>query len=97
MNFLPERRNGRDVLVGVRPEHLDLASDGLAAQVVVVEPTGADTQIFCKVDGVTSPPVVRESKLSVQAKRTPQATAHFSFRSSEREQARINSSSKGGA
>jgi multiple sugar transport system ATP-binding protein len=60
MNFLPERRNGRDVLVGVRPEHLDLASDGLAAQVVVVEPTGADTQIFCKVDGVDVTAVVRE-------------------------------------
>ncbi len=60
MNFLPERRNGRDVLVGVRPEHLDLASDGLAAQVVLVEPTGADTQIFCKVDGVDVTAVVRE-------------------------------------
>jgi len=60
MNFLPERRNGRDVLVGVRPEHLDIASDGLAAQVVVVEPTGADTQIFCKVDGVDVTAVVRE-------------------------------------
>ena len=60
MNFLPERRNGRDVLVGVRPEHLDIASDGLAAEVVVVEPTGADTQIFCKVDGVDVTAVVRE-------------------------------------
>src|SRR5438093_1531260 len=60
MNFLPERRNGRDVLVGVRPEHLDIANDGLAAQVVVVEPTGADTQIFCKVDGVDVTAVVRE-------------------------------------
>jgi multiple sugar transport system ATP-binding protein len=60
MNFLPERRNGRDVLVGVRPEHLDIASDGLAAEVVVVEPTGADTQIFCKVDGVEVTAVVRE-------------------------------------
>jgi multiple sugar transport system ATP-binding protein len=60
MNFLPEKRNGRDVLVGVRPEHLDIASDGLAAEVVVVEPTGADTQIFCKVDGVEVTAVVRE-------------------------------------
>jgi multiple sugar transport system ATP-binding protein len=60
MNFLPERRNGRDVLVGVRPEHLDIASDGLAAEVVVVEPTGADTQIFCRVDGVEVTAVVRE-------------------------------------
>jgi len=60
MNFLPERRNGRDVLVGVRPEHLDIADDGLAAEVVVVEPTGADTQIFCKVGSVDVTAVVRE-------------------------------------
>jgi len=60
MNFLPEKRNGRDVLLGVRPEHLDIAQDGLHAEVVVVEPTGADTQIFCKVDGVDVTAVVRE-------------------------------------
>src|SRR5690348_7120266 len=29
MNFLPEKRNGREVLVGIRPEHLSLAGDGL--------------------------------------------------------------------
>jgi multiple sugar transport system ATP-binding protein len=60
MNFLPEKRNGREVLVGVRPEHLEVAADGLAAEVVVVEPTGADTQIFCKVGGVDVTAVVRE-------------------------------------
>jgi multiple sugar transport system ATP-binding protein len=60
MNFLPEKRNGRDVLLGVRPEHLEIAADGMAAEVVVVEPTGADTQIFCKVDGVEVTAVVRE-------------------------------------
>jgi multiple sugar transport system ATP-binding protein len=60
MNFLPERRNGRDVLLGVRPEHLEIAAEGLSAEVVVVEPTGADTQIFCKVNGVAVTAVVRE-------------------------------------
>jgi multiple sugar transport system ATP-binding protein len=64
MNFLPERRNGREVLVGVRPEHLEVvngaANGALAAEVVVVEPTGADTQIFCKVNGVAVTAVVRE-------------------------------------
>jgi multiple sugar transport system ATP-binding protein len=60
MNFLPEKRNGREVLVGVRPEHLEVATDGLTAEVVVVEPTGADTQIFCKVAGVDVTAVVRE-------------------------------------
>jgi multiple sugar transport system ATP-binding protein len=61
MNFLPEKKDGRDVLLGVRPEHLAVtANGGLAAEVVVVEPTGADTQIFCKVGGVDVTAVVRE-------------------------------------
>jgi multiple sugar transport system ATP-binding protein len=60
MNFLPEKRNGREVLVGIRPEHLSLAGDGLEAEVVVVEPTGADTHVFCKVRGVAVTAVVRE-------------------------------------
>jgi multiple sugar transport system ATP-binding protein len=60
MNFLPERRDGREVLVGMRPEHLALAEDGIAAEVVVVEPTGADTQIYCKVNGRDVTAVVRE-------------------------------------
>jgi len=65
MNFIPEKRGGRDVLVGIRPEHLAISSDDgahgtLRAEVVVVEPTGADTQIFCRVNGVDVTAVVRE-------------------------------------
>ncbi|PYU64662.1 MAG: sugar ABC transporter ATP-binding protein [Acidobacteria bacterium] len=52
--------SGRDVLVGVRPEHLAVAPDGVPAEVVVVEPTGADTQIFCKLAGTDVTAVVRE-------------------------------------
>jgi multiple sugar transport system ATP-binding protein len=51
---------GREVVVGVRPEHLLVRSDGVHAEVVVVEPTGADTQIFCKVGGADVTAVVRE-------------------------------------
>ncbi len=41
-------QEGRKVIVGIRPEHLMLgaAEDGLAGQVVVVEPTGAEIQVF---------------------------------------------------
>ena len=53
-------REGREVVVGVRPEHLLVRSDGVQAEVVVVEPTGADTQIFCKVGGTDVTAVVRE-------------------------------------
>ena len=51
---------GREVIVGVRPEHLAVGASGLPATVVVVEPTGADTQIFCKLAGVEITAVVRE-------------------------------------
>ena len=51
---------GREVTVGVRPEHLSVRSEGVPAEVVVVEPTGADTQIFCKVGGTDVTAVVRE-------------------------------------
>ena len=51
---------GRKVLVGVRPEHLAVDSSGVPVEVVVVEPTGADTQIFCKLAGTDVTAVVRE-------------------------------------
>jgi multiple sugar transport system ATP-binding protein len=51
---------GSDVTVGIRPEHLAVRDDGVAAQVVVVEPTGADTQIYCKLAGVEVNAIVRE-------------------------------------
>jgi multiple sugar transport system ATP-binding protein len=39
------------VLFGLRPEHCTLGSSGLPVQVVVVEPTGADTQLYCRFNG----------------------------------------------
>jgi multiple sugar transport system ATP-binding protein len=53
-------KTGGDVILGVRPEHFSVSADGLQAEVVVVEPTGADTQIFCKLAGVDVTAVVRE-------------------------------------
>jgi len=53
---------GQQVLFGARPEHLALAGDGqgLRGTVVVVEPTGADTQVFAKVEGTEVTAVFRE-------------------------------------
>ena len=42
---------GSEVLYGVRPEHCALAPAGLPVEVVVVEPTGADTQLYCRFNG----------------------------------------------
>ncbi len=38
--------DGQAVLYGVRPEHLELASDGFEATISVVEPTGSETMVF---------------------------------------------------
>jgi multiple sugar transport system ATP-binding protein len=42
---------GREVLYGIRPEHCSLGATGLPVEVVVVEPTGADTQLYCRFNG----------------------------------------------
>ncbi len=54
--------DGQRVIFGTRPEHLSLAPEGrgLAASVVVVEPTGADTQVFSKIGDVEVTSVFRE-------------------------------------
>jgi multiple sugar transport system ATP-binding protein len=39
---------GQPVLFGIRPEHLELAPEGFAARVSVVEPTGSETMVFLR-------------------------------------------------
>jgi multiple sugar transport system ATP-binding protein len=52
--------DGQDVTLGVRPEHFIINNGGVAAEVVVVEPTGADTQVFCRLSGAEVTVVSRE-------------------------------------
>jgi len=52
--------DGKEVTLGVRPEHLAVRDDGLPAEVIVVEPTGANTEIYCKIAGREVTAVVRE-------------------------------------
>ena len=54
--------DGQKIVFGTRPEHLELAPEGqgLAASVVVVEPTGADTQVFAKFGDTELTAVFRE-------------------------------------
>jgi multiple sugar transport system ATP-binding protein len=40
---------GQEVAYGIRPEHLELADDGFEARVVVVEPTGSETQVIFRI------------------------------------------------
>jgi len=39
-----------DIIVGIRPESLELAADGIAAQVEVVEEIGAEAHVFCATE-----------------------------------------------
>ncbi|MCD6681740.1 MAG: sn-glycerol-3-phosphate ABC transporter ATP-binding protein UgpC [Burkholderiaceae bacterium] len=41
-------RPGTEIRVGVRPEHLALNGEGLACEIAVVEPTGADMQVIAR-------------------------------------------------
>ncbi|HKA87791.1 MAG TPA: sn-glycerol-3-phosphate ABC transporter ATP-binding protein UgpC [Haliangiales bacterium] len=56
--------DGQRVIFGTRPEHLALGDEGqgLAAEIVVVEPTGADTQIFSKLGDAEVTAVIRERR-----------------------------------
>jgi sn-glycerol 3-phosphate transport system ATP-binding protein len=49
MNLIPEQREGRSVLFGIRPEHLEPCAESEARMVVevdLIEPLGADTLVY---------------------------------------------------
>jgi multiple sugar transport system ATP-binding protein len=49
MNFIPGALLSDTAIVGVRPEHFEIAEGGLQITVTLVEPMGSDTQISGKV------------------------------------------------
>jgi multiple sugar transport system ATP-binding protein len=46
---LPPGASSRATTYGIRPEHLALAEDGIEAKLVVVEPTGSETQVAMRI------------------------------------------------
>jgi multiple sugar transport system ATP-binding protein len=56
----PANSDGKPVVYGVRPEHFTIADDGAEAEIVVVEPTGSETQVFAKIGGEQVVAVFRE-------------------------------------
>ncbi len=56
----PANSEGRPAVYGVRPEHFTIADDGVEAEIVVVEPTGSETQVFAKLGGEQVVAVFRE-------------------------------------
>ena len=54
MNLIPQEREGRPVLFGIRPEHLEPCSEQdamLVVEVDLIEPLGADTLVYGRVPG----------------------------------------------
>src|SRR6187401_1049335 len=56
----PATSEGQRAVYGVRPEHFTIADDGAEAEIVVVEPTGSETQVFAKIGGEQVVAVFRE-------------------------------------
>jgi multiple sugar transport system ATP-binding protein len=48
-------RDGQAVTLGLRPEHIRLDANGVAAEVVVVEPTGSETQVALHIGNSGKP------------------------------------------
>ena len=60
---LHSANEGRAMVYGIRPEHLDLVTDngdGFEAEVVVIEPTGSETQLFARLGGQEIVAIFRE-------------------------------------
>jgi sn-glycerol 3-phosphate transport system ATP-binding protein len=54
MNLIPREREGRGVLFGIRPEHLEPCAESeamLLPEIDLIEPLGADTLVYGHLDG----------------------------------------------
>ena len=54
MNLIPQQRNGKPVLFGIRPEHLEPCAESeakLVLEVDLIEPLGADTLVYGHLAG----------------------------------------------
>jgi multiple sugar transport system ATP-binding protein len=72
------RRDGQPVLYGIRPEHCAVgAAAACRSDIVVVEPTGADTQLYCRFNGQEVTAMVRD-RVAVRAGRAHRASARTS-------------------
>lgn len=56
----PADSNGKAAVYGIRPEHFRLDPHGLKAEVVVIEPTGSETQVVVRCGGQEMTCVFRE-------------------------------------
>ena len=84
MNLIPQERNGRPVLFGIRPEHLEPCAPAeakLVADIDLIEPLGADTLVYGHVEGGARVTARLHSSVPAQAGKLPlrydPAQAHY--------------------
>jgi multiple sugar transport system ATP-binding protein len=70
----PPGSDGWPVTLGIRPEHISLDSEGTPAKVLVVEPTGSETQVTLNAQGTELIAVFRE-RISASPGETIHVTA----------------------
>ncbi len=74
MNLIPRERDGRKVLFGIRPEHLEPCAESeanLVAEIDLIEPLGADTLVYGHLEGGTRVAARLHSSVNAQAGRLP--------------------------
>jgi sn-glycerol 3-phosphate transport system ATP-binding protein len=74
MNLVPQERDGRKVLFGIRPEHLEPCPERdamLVAQIDLIEPLGADTLVYGHLDGGTRIAARLHSSMDARAGKLP--------------------------
>ncbi len=71
MNLIPQQRNGKPVIFGIRPEHLDPCSEKDAMLVIdvdLIEPLGADTLVYGHLGGSDGTRVAARLHSSAEAR-----------------------------
>ena len=74
MNLIPHEREGRKLLFGIRPEHLEPCAPSeaqLVADIDLIEPLGADTLVYGHLEGGTRIAARLHSSVAAQAGRLP--------------------------
>lgn len=71
----PDLADGTPVVLGVRPENIELADSGMEATVSVIEPTGSETLVFMRMNGQELTAVFRERQTF-----QPGEIVHVTFR-----------------
>jgi sn-glycerol 3-phosphate transport system ATP-binding protein len=70
MNLIPQQRNGKAVLLGIRPEHLEPCAERdalLVPEIDLIEPLGADTLVYGRLASASDARIAVRLQSSMKA------------------------------